>query len=207
MFQYQVFMRQSVVAFVCYAPSLVNTFIAGKILLYTGKILLCCWINGCNKTYTKGSINKQFGHPKLYGMLRIWASDGASAIFLKTVYVNLKDIDKNMFNSIWPILFKIAMAVIVNQRNSDFKYNPDIVINNWAFNLSIGATVGVGVITTLLSCVAQKASKPFYLLTSKKTLQQMSKTDTLTSVDTVDNDRWDKPWVHRPQLDCWLGPW
>ena len=94
------------------------------------------------------------------------------------------------------------MAVIVNQRNSDFKYNPDIVINNWAFNLSIGASVGVGVITTLLSCVAQKASKPFYLLTSKKTLQQMSKTDTLTSVDTVDNDRWDKPWVHRPQLDC-----
>lgn len=30
MLQYQVFMRQSVVAFVCYAPSLVNTFICWK---------------------------------------------------------------------------------------------------------------------------------------------------------------------------------
>ena len=75
------------------------------------------------------------------------------------------------------------MAVIINDPNSDFKYNPDIILNNWSFNLSIGAVIGVGVIATLLACVAPKASKPFEWFSPS---ERESKTDTLTSMDTVD---------------------
>jgi hypothetical protein len=85
------------------------------------------------------------------------------------------------------------MAVIINNPNSSFKYNPDIVLNNWSFNLSVGAVIGVGVVTTLLSCVAPKASKPAEWFSSTKTSTEFtSKNGTLTSMDTVDNGNDDR---------------
>ncbi len=53
------------------------------------------------------------------------------------------------------------MAVIVNQPSSDFRYNPDIVLNNWSFNMSIGAVLGMGVTTTLLACFSPSSTKLF----------------------------------------------
>jgi hypothetical protein len=80
------------------------------------------------------------------------------------------------------------MAVIINQPNSEFKYNPDIVLNNWSFNLSIGAVLGMGLTSTLLACFAPKASKPFDWCSSssKSKSTKSGKTKHQTSTDTVD---------------------
>jgi hypothetical protein len=78
------------------------------------------------------------------------------------------------------------MAVIINQPNSEFKYNPDIVLNNWSFNLSIGAVLGMGLTSTLLACFAPKASKPFDWCSSSSKSTKSGKTKHQTSTDTVD---------------------
>jgi hypothetical protein len=84
------------------------------------------------------------------------------------------------------------MAVIVNQPNSDFRYNPDIVLNNWSFNLSIGAVLGMGVTTTLLACFAPSSSKLFDCC-SKSSGQEnqatpkLSEQAKMSSLDEVDS--------------------
>ena len=73
------------------------------------------------------------------------------------------------------------MGVIINQPVSDFKYNPDIVLHNMSFNITIATVLVMGIVSTLLATLAPSASKPLAWFSKDNDSAQIE--------DTVDNPR------------------
>ena len=74
------------------------------------------------------------------------------------------------------------MGVIINQPVSSFKYNPDIVLHNMSFNITIATVLAMGLVSTLLATLAPSASKPL-------TWCAKENNDSTGNADTVDKSK------------------
>ena len=77
------------------------------------------------------------------------------------------------------------MGVIINQPVSSFKYNPDIVLHNMSFNITIATVLAMGLVSTLLATLAPSASKPLTWCAKENN----DSTENEDTVDTVDKSK------------------